>query len=363
MNDLAKKTFQKSLDIYPGSGNARRRLEALDDHHLMEPKLMKLPLLLLFLATLGACQPTPADIPRNAAGERWFFWSADWHPSQEQLVVGGSNDTFLKILSTEDFRELKTLPYPGTITQTKWHPTENRIAIAVQDGKSKCALLEVDTGKLTELDSITPFGARALGWNRTGDLLAVGDYEGMLTLFDAAGSFLRRIDLEQKSIIGLDWHPQENRLVAVGDRIALYDFATDRVQHIEDRPEDVLMLCVAWHPDGSFFVTGDYGDFEVHHPPLLQYWTADGERIRAIEESKAEYRNIAWSPDGTMLATASEQLRLWDRDGELLAAAPSENLLWGIDWRRDGERLVTTDDGGTIVVWDRKLNPALDVAY
>ena len=329
----------------------------------MLPKMTKYPFLLLLLGALVACRTTSETLPRNAAGERWFFWSVDWHPAQERLVVGGSNDTFLKILSTEDFRELSTHPYPGTITQTKWHPTENRIAIAVQDGKSKCALLDVDANERIELDSITPFGARALGWNRTGELLAVGDYEGMLTLFDAAGNFLRRIDLDQKGIIGLDWHPQEDRLVAVGERIALYDVATDRVQHVEDRSEDVLLLCVAWHPDGSFFVTGDYGDFEKEHPPLLQFWTADGQRIRAIEESKAEYRHIVWSPDGTTLATASEQLRLWDRNGALRAAAPSEHLLWGIDWRRDGERLVTTDDGGRIVVWSRKLKPVRDVAY
>ncbi len=73
----------------------------------------------------------------------------------------------------------------------------------------------------------------------------------------------------------MDWHPTQDIVVAVGDRISIYEVQSDVLHTIEDRAEEVLMLCVAWHPSGKFFVTGDYGDFEYHHPPLLQYWTAD----------------------------------------------------------------------------------------
>ena len=79
------------------------------------------------------------------------------------------------------------------------------------------------------------------------------------------------------------------------------------------------MLCVEWHPSGELFVTGDYGDYDNNYPPLLQFWTSEGKKIKTIEKSKAEFRNLKWSKDGTLLATASENIRLWDRNWNLIS--------------------------------------------
>jgi WD40 repeat protein len=299
----------------------------------------------------------PQDPEKN---NRYWFWAADWHPANDQVALGGTQDT-LRILSTKSFRLLKNYPYKGTITQTKWHPAKNKLAVSVQDGISKPSILNLDTDNRILLDSISGDGARALGWNHSGNILAVGDYDGYLTLFDENGNFLKKINTNQKGIIGLDWHPGEDLIVAVGEKITLYHFQTDRLTNIEDRKEDILMLCVEWNPDGRFFVTGDYGDFEYHHPPLLQYWSYDGRKIKSIEKSKAEYRNMSWSGDGDLLATASEKIRLWNKNGEPVAEKTTDNLLWGIDWNGDASKLVVTDDKGKIIFWDRNRDTLFEL--
>ena len=237
------------------------------------------------------------------------------------------------------------------------------MAISVQDGVSKSIIFNLDNDEIIELDSISSDGARAIGWNHSGDLLAVGDYNGYLTIFDENGNFLKRIITNQKSIIDLAWHPNENHIVAVGEKITMYHYDLDSLKNIEDRNEEVLMLCTAWNPNGNFFVTGDYGDFEYHHPPLLQYWTYDGQRIKSIEKSKAEFRNMKWSDNGDLLATASEKIRLWNKNGELIKESESENLLWGIDWNNSDTRIVTTDIIGKIIIWDKELNQIKELEY
>ena len=314
------------------------------------------------MTCLWCCQQdSKGDSQSLPDREDWFYWAVEYHPSKEQFIVGGSNDTFLRIYSSKNFQLLKNIPFKGTITKTKWHPSQNKIAISVQDGKSKPSILDLDTNENFELDSITMDGARAIGWNHTGDLLAVGDYEGFLTIFDHSGEFVTKIDTDQKSIIGLDWHPNNNLIAAVGEKIILYDFESDKLRYIEDREEEVLMLCVDWHPNGRFFVTGDYGDFIEHYPPLLQIWTIDGQRIKSIEESESEYRNIEWSNDGELLATASEKIRLWNVDGNLVDEKATESLLWGIDWSKDGRQLVATDESGNVIMWDRSLTRLMEL--
>lgn len=317
--------------------------------------------LLSIMLTLGCSQKLKtASAPVDR--EDWWLWTASWHPNQNQFVVGGTQDT-LRLFSTTNHRLLKNYPIEGTITATQWHPSHNKLAIAMQGGQSKTSIWDLASNERIELDSINDFGARAIGWNSKGTLLAVGDYDGFLVIFDEAGKMIKKVSTDQKSIIGLDWHPSKDVILAVGDRITIYDLNTGFLHQVEDRKEEVLMLCAEWHPSGELFVTGDYGDFDYHYPPLLQFWTPEGTKITSIERSQAEYRSLKWSEDGALLATASESIRLWDKSGHLVSEKPCPHLLWGIDWNRAGTKLVTTDEKGSIVLWDKDLNILRSITY
>ena len=306
------------------------------------------------MLSVDGCKPSA--IEESSMQERnrpYFFWDVNWADFDNQIIVGGMQDT-IRIL-TPQLEFSLNFPYLGTITKNKFHPSKNMVAISVQDGLSQSCILHLDTRKIITLDSVSQEGARAIGWNNSGSILAVGDYEGNLTFYNEEGIFIKKVNTQQKSIIGLDWHPYKNLLVGVGEKIILYDYDLESLASIEDRKEEVLMLCVAWHPEGAFFATGDYGDFEYHHPPLLQYWDGDGRLLESIEKSKAEYRNLKWSSDGKHLATASEKLRLWNTDGELIKEVNSNSLLWGIDWNSTNDTLVTTDENGRITLRDLDL--------
>lgn len=324
--------------------------------------MMKKILFFLIAILVVGCIKNQKESIQQTEKKEWWLWTAGWHPNANEIVVGGTQDT-LRLFSTKESRLLKNYPVKGTITKTKWHPTKNILAFSVQGGKSKTSILNIDIGKRIELDSINDFGVRAIDWNKNGDFLAVGDYDGIIGIFNIEGRLVKRIATEQKGIMGLDWHPSKDIIVAVGEKITLYDLSSDSLRHIEDRENEVLMLCVEWHPSGEQFVTGDYGDFEHNYPPLLQFWSANGVKIKTVEKSKAEYRNLKWTKDGTLLATASEKLRLWDKNGDLVLEKPVRNLLWGIDWNSDDSKLVTTDGKGLIHIWDRNLKKIDELKY
>ena len=286
--------------------------------------------LIFLLLFVGSCSPAlrPVRLIKSTS-EKFWLWTIDYQAGSDRFVTGGTNG-YVAIGSNSEFDNY--LPVEGQVTEVEWHPAGDVFAAAVQGGQ-RSFIQHLRDGQSYVLDSIDDFGARAVGWSPDGTKLAVGDYSGNLSLHDERGRLLTVIKVNDKGIIGLDWSPDAGTIVTVGNDIVLVDVTKRSIQVIRDRQEDILMLCVAYHPSGEYFVTGDYGDAEKELPPLLQYWTAEGRLIKRIEESKGEYRSVEWSHDGRLLATASDRVRLYDTEGELVRQGEEEaTFLWGLGW-------------------------------
>ena len=283
-----------------------------------------------------------------------ILWTADWSPNGKYIAIGGNVDT-LKIYSESNLKPYKSLPIKNTITRVKWHPTKNIIIVATQNSEDKTRIINLDNNEKIELNGISSEGARGIDWNNTGEYLAVADNEGLILIYNIKGELIRKFVNQSnstKSITALDWHPKKNILTTVTDKIRLYDMDGNLLKSIKHRPEDVMLLSVAWHNSGDFFVTGDYGDEK--DKSLLQYWNEQGELIKSIDISKGEYRNLAWNPKGTRLASASDALRIWDTKGNLISEGLSKDYLWGVSWNEQGSRIVTSSLEERIILWNKK---------
>ena len=280
------------------------------------------------------------------------LWAAAWSPNEKYIAVGGNTDT-LHIYLAENLQPVKSYPISNTITALKWHPTKNLLAIGTQTSKNKVSILNFDSGNIIELEGVASEGARGIDWNFSGAFLAVADNDGQIAIFDVDGRMVRTIQHDNtKSITSIAWHPKKNIFITVGDKIRIYDINGTLLNTVIHRKEETLLLCVAWHKSGNYFVTGDYGDMVQKHKPLLQFWNRKGNLIKSVDISKGEYRNITWNPKGDRLATASDALRIWDKNGKLLHEGSSKDYLWGISWNRNGSRIVTSSTEQRVIIWD-----------
>ncbi|MGB3466349.1 MAG: WD40 repeat domain-containing protein [Cyclobacteriaceae bacterium] len=325
--------------------------------------MLKHLFLIVFAGSLltSSCQSGKNSKPPK---EDWWFWDVAYSPDASQIAMGGTQDT-LRIYSVGE-KTLRNIPATGTITKIKWHPSGDRIAVAMQNSVQPSRIYFPSTEKTILLDSLDLTGARGIEWNYDGSLLATGDYSGNINIFDVDGKWLRMIKTKTKSVTDLDWHPTENKLVTVGEKICIYDYEQDSVYSFEDRDEDVLMLSVAWHPSGEFFSTGDYGDYDYDYPPLLQFWDINGTRLCKSydNENLAELRNLDWSPDGELLASASDQVRIWwYQDCTRFGEQTVGKLLWGVNWHPDGHQLVITDEKGGVWIVSREMSVTDDIVY
>jgi WD40 repeat protein len=288
-----------------------------------------------------------------------ILWTTDWSPDGKFIAIGGNMDT-LKFFSEKNIKPYKSFPVKSTITRIKWHPSQNIIAIATQISDDKCSVINLYTNEKTELNGISPDGARGIDWNYTGEYLAVADNDGQILIYDIKGNLIRSFKNENtKGITAVDWHPKKNILITVSDKIRLFDIEGNLLKSIKHRTEEVLLLSVAWHKSGSFFVTGDYGDEQ--DKSLLQYWNEHGELLISIDISKGEYRNLAWNRKGNRLATASDALRIWDTKGKLISEGNPNDYLWGVSWNKQGNRIITSSMEQNIVLWNKKAEKLLTI--
>ena len=291
------------------------------------------------------------------------MWTAAWSPDNQYIAVGGDQDKLL-ILDAQSYQVIKSYPIPDVaISRVKWHPNLPLLAVVTQSDSFKAKILDVKTDQWTDLEGLSN-SLRGMDWNYSGEYLAISEFDGEISIFDTNGKKISRFLADPKSVLGLDWHPTENKLVAVGSQIGMYDVSGDTLIQFLPDEKQLVMLCVQWHKSGEFFAVGDYGSAESAENKRVLFWNHEGELMKELEGSLAEYRNIRWNPKGDKLATASDALRLWSADGKLLnETKSSDDYLWGIDWSPDGTKIITSSLQGIISIWDESGQLLTTVDY
>ena len=279
------------------------------------------------------------------------IWVTEWSADGQYFALGGDDST-VWLYNARDYSLLKTYKLNSALKGMSWHPKENMLALATSRGVQLLDLSKDEMTTFTEMKT----GGRGISWNASGELLALADGRGIVQIMNKKGKLIRSISKHNNhSYLSVHWHPKKDIIVTASDEIILFDTAGNQLQFIKHRKELTGILTVRWHPSGDFFATGDYGHEGEGIPTLLQFWKEDGTLIKTIQGHHAEIRNLRWSKDGSMLATAADALRIWNKDGELLHSGKSEENLWGVAWSKDGKNIVTGSyANGAVKVWNNR---------
>jgi WD40 repeat protein/DNA-binding SARP family transcriptional activator len=277
-------------------------------------------------------------------------------------LASASNDGTITVWDIATGRELLTLAgHSGAVSGIAFSPDGNVLASVSEDGTARIwdtspsgsrELLTLGSGPLRSL-ALSPDEKRIITTGADVPMAQVWDAETGEELMVLAG--------HQGTIYAATYSPDGTR-IATGsaDNSAKVWNAVNGAElltlpgHGPGAISDLLsgVLDVDFSPDGERLATAGADG-------VAKVWDANtGEKLLTLSGHTAGLTRIVFSPDGDLLATASDSpdstARIWDAatGNELQVLAGHPDQIWGIAFSPDGKRLVTSGWGAVIKVWD-----------
>ena len=126
---------------------------------------------------------------------------------------------------------------------------------------------------------------------------------------------------------------------------------------------EAMVSCVAWSPDGEFFVSGGFERAEGKLSKNIRIWNRDGSRRAVLDGQDTSLYCVAVSNDGTTIASGGKggQICLWDlKTGARKSLKQHADNVHEVMFLNDEHSLISVSDDGQICLWNWRDGSLLD---
>ncbi|MFE8005092.1 AAA family ATPase [Streptomyces sp. NPDC057418] len=328
--------------------------------------------ILLSLAALGECTPTPSArrglmaalaashlrtrVDAHTDTVRHIAWSPDG-----RRLATASRDGSARVLDARSGQSLHVLPSDGAMVESvAWSPDSAYVATA---GRERVVRIwDAVSGEPVRLLTGATDIVRQVAWSPDGRHVAATSKDCVVRVWEAGtGSLAQELEGHRNDVWGVTWSPDGTRIASAShDQTArVWVLATGTADVVLEGHTD-FVEGIAWSPDGRSIATGS-GDHTA------RIWDARTGALRLLLRGHTDYVwNLAWSPDSRALASASSDhtVRLVSaQDAKVLAVLRGHtDTVWGVTWSPSGTQLATSSTDGSAIVWDLRPRGAEVVA-
>jgi len=265
-------------------------------------------------------------LPKHILSHEGKVHAVAFSPNGDTIATAGWDDT-ARIWETGSGQQLFSLRHDGEVNALAFSPDGTYLATASRDGAART--WQVSSGLLS-MSLPLKGGVSLVAFSLDGRYIVTegGGIAGGISVWDANSGLQLARRTFFDAVAAAAFSPNTRYIaIAVGNRVQLWDWESDRdTQGESDEEEHIVLLnheqsvnAVAFSPDSSYVATASWdntaGVWEV----------SSGHQIARIAHKKW-VNAVAFSPDGRYLVTASEdgtaQVWFWHPD-DLIAEACS----------------------------------------
>ena len=246
---------------------------------------------------------------------RALAWSSD-----RKTLASGSSDKTIRLWDPIAGKVTKVLKgSTASISHVAWSPDSLRMASSGH-GATSVQIWSLRSGKIAGSLKATDH-VRTIAWGSESGVLATGADDGNVSLWnvrtgkpyghyplDQYKSKSKRGGVRAHSVGAMAWSPVDPKMLAVSFSSTSIKLWKSRTRIFTKTMKPVAKGrytrigrpgCIEWSPNGRTVVVGDSGG-------KVRFWNAaTGSKKHEVGEHSESVSNIAWSPDGKFVATAS----------------------------------------------------------
>jgi WD40 repeat protein len=219
------------------------------------------------------------------------------------------------------------------------------------------------------------YGVWRVAFSPDGTRLATASFDDTARVWDLASGAELRVLPHRDGVVGVAFSPDGTRLATASGDIArvwnlatasntarVWDLADGAVQHT--LRHEGMVVGVAFSPDGTHLATASGDIARVWNlataSNTARVWDLADGAVQHTLRHEGMVVGVAFSPDGTRLATtSSDTARVWNlADGAELRALRHEKKVVGVAFSPDGTYLATASSN-TARVWDLRPDAIL----
>ncbi|MEQ1839613.1 MAG: AAA family ATPase, partial [Verrucomicrobiales bacterium] len=280
-------------------------------------------------------------------------------------LASGSEDAKVKLWDVATGKEVTTISgHTSGVTSVAFSPDGTRLASGSEDAKVK--LWDVATGKEVTTISGHTSGVTSVAFSPDGTLLVSGSgsRDRTVKLWDlATGKDVTTLSGHTSGVTSVAFSPDGTRLASGSEdkKVKLWDVATgNEIATLSGHM--AYVNSVAFSPDGTRLASGagssvGYSVFGYSEDNTVKLWdVATGKVVASLSGHTRQVSSVAFSPDGTRLASGSEDqtVKLWDvMTGKAVAplSGHTEDVT-SVAFCPDGTQLASGSRDRTVKLWD-----------